>query len=35
MTKARLIFVAVMMLLLAQALFLALGVPFGYFDGNG
>ena len=35
MTKARLIFVAVMLLLFAQALFLALSVPFGYFDGNG
>jgi hypothetical protein len=33
--KARLIFVAVMVLLLAQALFLAFGAPTGYFDGNG
>jgi len=24
-----------MLLLFAQALFLALAVPFGYFDGNG
>jgi len=33
--KARLIYVAVMMLLIAQALVLALGaVPMGYFDGD-
>jgi hypothetical protein len=33
--KARLIYVAVMMLLIAQAIFLALGsVPMGYFDGD-
>jgi hypothetical protein len=33
--KARLIFAAVMLLLLAQALLLALGAPpLGYFDGN-
>lgn len=35
MTKARLIFVAVMLLLLAQALLTALSVaPTGYFDGD-
>ena len=35
MNKARLIFVAVMLLLFAQAIILALSVPFGYSDGNG
>jgi len=34
-TKARLIFIAVMLLLFAQAILLAISVPFGYFDGNG
>ncbi len=35
MNKARLIYVAVMMLLVVQALVLALGaVPMGYFDGD-
>jgi hypothetical protein len=33
--KARLIFAAVMLLLIAQALLVAVGSPpFGYFDGN-
>ena len=35
MNKSRVIYVAVMMLLIAQALVLALGVvPTGYFDGH-
>jgi hypothetical protein len=33
-TKARLIFMAVMLLLFVQALLAALVIPFGYFDGN-
>jgi hypothetical protein len=32
--KARLIFAAVMLLLIVQALLLAIGSPLGYFDGN-
>jgi hypothetical protein len=34
LTKARLIFAAVMLLLIVQALLLALSTPLGYFDGN-
>ena len=34
MTNARVIFAAVMLLLIVQALLLALGTPFGFFDGN-
>jgi hypothetical protein len=34
MTKARLIFAAVMLLLIVQALLLAAGTPVGFFDGN-
>jgi hypothetical protein len=35
-SKARLIFLAVMVALVIQALFLALGaVPCGFFDGSG
>jgi hypothetical protein len=34
MTKARLIFAAVMLLLIAQALLLACEAPLGFFDGN-
>jgi hypothetical protein len=33
-TKARLIFAAVMLLLIVQALLLAVDVPVGFFDGN-
>jgi hypothetical protein len=32
--KSRIIFSAVMLLLIAQALLLALGTPVGFFDGN-
>jgi hypothetical protein len=32
--KARLIFAAVMLLLIVQALLLGLGTPLGYFDGT-
>jgi hypothetical protein len=32
--KARLIFAAVMLLLIVQALLLAIGTPLGYFDGS-
>lgn len=34
MNKARFIFSAVMLLLIVQALLLALSTPMGYFDGN-
>ena len=34
MTNARVIFAAVMLLLIVQALLLALGAPLGFFDGN-
>jgi hypothetical protein len=36
-TKARVIYAAVMLLLIVQALLLACGAPptLGYFDGNG
>jgi len=33
-TKARLIYAAVMLLLIVQALFLAIGTPSGFYDGN-
>jgi hypothetical protein len=33
-TKARLIFAAVMLLLIVQALLLAIGTPNGFYDGN-
>lgn len=34
MNKARFIFAAVVLLLIVQALLLALSTPMGYFDGN-
>ena len=34
MNKARFIFAAVMLLLIVQALLLALSTPVGFFDGN-
>jgi hypothetical protein len=34
MTKARVILAAVMLLLIVQALLLALQAPLGFFDGN-
>ena len=34
MNKARFIFASVMLLLIVQALLLALSTPMGYFDGN-
>jgi hypothetical protein len=33
-SKARLIYAAVMLLLIVQALLLAVSTPTGYFDGN-
>jgi hypothetical protein len=33
-TKARVIFAAVMLLLIAQALLLSIAAPLGMFDGN-
>jgi hypothetical protein len=34
MTRARVIFAAVMLLLIVQAFLLALQAPLGFFDGN-
>jgi len=34
MTNARVIFAAVMLLLIVQALLLSMGAPLGMFDGN-
>ena len=34
MTNARVIFAAVMLLLIVQALLLSMGTPLGFFDGN-
>ena len=34
MNKARLIYAAVMLLLIVQALTLAVGTPTGFYDGN-
>jgi len=33
-TKARLIYAAVLLLLIVQALLLAVGTPCGFYDGN-
>ena len=34
MTNTRVIFAAVMLLLIVQALLLGIGAPLGFFDGN-